>query len=439
MKPGNPALILRCHGSRSRGSVLLYALVVVAIVGLLLTGWIQLLIVRGQYVETLVEATKRRLALSNSESLCKEYLFRNVFFSESGPAATVTLANGWGAFTLNAWNDNPLTSVNPPTGINHFNPGAGGGYSYSLNATITGSGITETRNLFIRSRSPIYGGYLMALQNPEPSTMEASGLSSMGGAFLWRPNSPNLYNLTAQRYQTPTVSQPSIVMRDSADNVIRMNNRALPALATSDFAGGLDIIDNAILGESSLVVKIATYAHFVVDANLEIDTELLESDGAGTVIVNLNSLDLMNLFIPGEVHTLILRGQSNGTEFSEADNLPSMMILLVQGQTSSRELLTVQFEGSNNRRLFLGLKKFSGAGVIWDASSVTGSWRLTTTLENCPVTVQGAPSQMTLFGGIRTVSSFVAGSPGMRIDPDPDPKLLERYADRQAWVEVYMP
>jgi hypothetical protein len=441
-----------------RGSVLLLALLLIAVAGLLTAGWIALISARGNLVEQNAAAIQRRIALENSRALAQEFMLERVLPSTAGAAFSYDLPDpGWGGLSIPAWNSAPLLSVQPAAGVNHFNPGNGDGYTFDPvdesghYVTLRDGDANPERKFQIKSRSPLLSGTLLASQRPtlDPSASTGfSGLDVVGAAFLW--TYPTAASFTVSSYSTAD-GVSNLSLTNSAGSDISLNNLALPRQIANPRGGGaafydgqLDALDNSTAGANSSFAKAAVAAvnGSLVDPD---DSDGITCDGAGNVTVTLNKPGLGNVLItagwpnpgdppiPGGVSTLTLIGQPTVGD-AVADDLPAILILV---DITSGNLPTISLSQHNSRRLVLGVKKAATAGSLSLRFTTTAAtWRLMLELENSPATLTTA-GIVTLQGGIRSDRAVAISGGSARLTLETDPKNLSRLATRTAWVESY--
>ena len=187
MKSARPTGLI----SRKSGTIVVYALIVLAVGAVVLAGWVQLLATRSANVEIKASEVQRRITLENSRLLASQYLLQNVFSGTfSGP---VTNSNSWGRFVIPASATSALDSaaLAAPGGssntINHFSPGSYGGYTLDLTVSLS-DGLTNFRALFrARSRSPMLGYDLFTQQDPSISLAVSGNVTAANNVMIWNP------------------------------------------------------------------------------------------------------------------------------------------------------------------------------------------------------------------------------------------------------------
>lgn len=436
----------------SQASAVLYVLVVMAIGGVVLAAWINLLANRVLYTDQLIAGVGRRVTLENSRAMATQYLLQNVLPGSHSNLVSAAVDDNWGAFTIDAPAGGlqlvPLESVAQPEGNNPFSPGGDVGYTVDLPVTLSDGVNDQTWTFQARSRSPIFSFDLYTAQrptlNPGNPVNVSTGLHVNESSFIWVPNSPNSYGITTARFETPTVTLPGLSVQDAGGNTVLMSN--FPFLPiTSGNVGSAWGYDGAISNVrptgsiNSLTNHATDYAYLYVDPLVVSNLGGIMSDGAGNVTIDLLEASLMRVFIDGNVTTLHLTGHASGS-WAVADDRPALLVVYLQtAATSTNDLATVELLNESNRRLYLAIKKNTGTGVNIQATS-TGTplrWRLAATVENTPVNFALAGGSLELRGGIRSDASISVSGGSMSIVRELDPKLLERHADRIAWLESY--
>lgn len=424
---------------RRAGSAMLIALLLLAVAGVITAAWLTLMTARSGLVGEMAAAVQRRIALENSRALAQEFLLERVIASSSGVAFSYDLPDpAWGGIRVPAWNAAPLLSVQKAAGVNAFNPGNGDGYTLDLAVTLVDGDANPSRRFSVKSRSPLLAGRVLVSQAPTltPGAAVAIGALTVGpAAFIWSPNLAMAF--VPASFALPegaaTLAFGGVLMNDLA----QPRQVANPRLGGAPiFDGQFDTIDNAAPAANSLVAK--TAGGTLVSGSSPLAVNGVSCDGAGNVTITLNTAGLGNILIAGEVTALTLAGQA-GVNNAAADDLPALLIVLDQPLSSTRDLTTLTLSGHNRRRVVLAVKKAGGAGTLPLQFTTAGAdWRLLLELENTPVSLTASGSAL-LRGGIRSDRTIALGGGAVRIAAETDPKLLERLASRNAWVESNVP
>jgi hypothetical protein len=427
---------------------MLIALLLIAVVGVLTAGAVGVLLARSGMVEEMSTAAQRRVALENSKALAQEFMLERVMTSSSGSAFEYSLSSpSLGGITMSSWNSAPMKSVEKAAGVNHFNPGNGDGYTLDVSATVRDGEAGFQRKYQVKSRSPLLAGTLLSSQTPtinSSASISIGGLDVEGGAFIWRPGISMTF--TVDSYSVPD-NATAVSIFNSAGTRLSASNLALPQQIANPrsgaalfYSGQFDAIDNSNTAANSSKAKVTSGAYTLVDGSVADSdaTDGITCNGSGVVTIKLDTLELGNVYIPGEISTLILTGQTAQND-STADDMTSILIVVDQAATSSRDLTQITLNNHNSRRLALAVKKSVSTGDLpLQFSTSSANWRMLLELENTPVVVT-APGIATLRGGIRSDRSVTLSTGGshVRVTLDDDPKYLERLATRTAWVESY--
>jgi hypothetical protein len=456
---------------RQSGSVIIYALIVLAVGALLLAGWVRVLATRVLATEQLGDNINRRLVLENSRLLARQYLLQNVLPGTYGGATSLALANGWAAFALTGTTTgSPLVVVDPPTHLNVFSPGGADGYGLNISANLSDGDTTIAWDFQTRAGSPIFGHDLFTSQKPTilagTQIIVSTGLRIAENTVVWVPNSPNAFAQTAGTYQTPTVSLPSMTpLLNGAGQPLLMSNFAFPPVTSGTAGGGLGydgsiaVIDPTGAGlrykaAGSSGTPILVYTGTDADVDLAFSstgTPFLgvSSDGAGTVTIDLSVASSQLIYVTNDVSALILQGDLLATadyfssatddkaEGVEVDSRAGLLIVCVQDGATIRNLTSIQLAGQSNRRVYLAVRKANDPpGTVTISTTTAGRWRLAGVMENTPLAWSLA-GDLQLIGGLRSDASVGVTGGNVDVYRDADPRLLSRHADRIVWLETY--
>ncbi len=438
---------MRKHSQR--GTVLVYALIVIAAGAVLLTGWIHVLAARAQFTEQMSAAMTRRATLANSKLFASQYLLQYVLSGSYTGAVSASLGDGSASFSLTgpasgqpAWV--PLESVGVSAAVNSFSPGAGGGYTVDFAATLSDGTNDIPWNFQARTRSPIYAHDLMTSQRPTVNASSqiiiTSGLRISENTVIWRPNSPNAFSLTTLTYQTPTTFPSVSLLNNSGQATVMSNFAFLPVTSGSGYDGSISVVNPTVTtAPNSLVYRALSASHIQVDGRADSDETGVTSDGEGLITIDLLEPGLNVVYIVGGASTIRLQGQSSAAELTQADDRPSILIVYLQDVSAGYDLSRIELTGQNNRRIYLAMKKNTGTAVTV-ASLTAGNplfWRLGGVFENMPLAFSLAGGSLELRGGLRSDQSISVTGGTIAVTRETDPKMLERYADRLAWLENY--
>jgi hypothetical protein len=162
--------------------------------------------------------------------------------------------------------------------------------------------------------------------------------------------------------------------------------------------------------------------------------------GGSAVVLLLKSPTLYNINVVGGVTQLILQGQTTATDYTNAANLPPLIIWVQQ------EVRDIRFVGENSRPLILALGTgtgltcycgFSGNGI---ASANSVRWRMHVINQYRDLYLDPAIGKnYTLTGGIRTNWSIhctdATGTTRFTLARETSPATLLPVLPRDAWLE----
>ncbi|CAN5408157.1 hypothetical protein BH09VER1_BH09VER1_09840 [soil metagenome] len=443
--------------------MLVFALMVLVVGAVILAGWIHVMAGRVLYTEAGIDAMKRRIVLENSRALASQCILQNVVSGSLTAAVSVTLDNGWGGFTFTATNVVPLTTYGSPAWINVFSPGGSGGYSAEIQGTLSdgsnplgSSDITSDYPWVFkaRSRSPMLGFDLYTSQTP-PSSFDihdAANFNVGGNVVLWSSDSPNTYLLRASTYQVPSFTSTTI--SDLSGGVLLTSNFAFAPITTGvSFTGASSTVNPGGSGAtylSSLLYKaggpasrspadpdaVSVYSGTGAMVNTATNSSVngVTSNGGGGLTIDLSNESLQKVYIVGSLTSITLQGYVSGG-FKTADELPA--VLVVYAESGASTLSTITLQNPNNRRLYLGVKKATN-GVVTIQPSTSGTWRLAGTFENTPITFSVGSGTLLIQGGLRSDQSVLVNSGTVSVTRETNPlSLIERYGDRNVWLETY--
>ena len=417
MKSARPTGLI----SRKSGTIVVYALIVLAVGAVVLAGWVQLLATRSANVEIKASEVQRRITLENSRLLASQYLLQNVFSGTlSGP---VTNSNSWGRFVIPASATSALDSaaLAAPGGssntINHFSPGSYGGYTLDLTVSLS-DGLTNFRALFrARSRSPMLGYDLFTQQDPSNSMFVSGNVAVANNVMIWNPllgpysfvgNTTNTYQAGATNATGPTPLGFALAPMTSW---------------SANFSGSSNTLGQT--NYNSVVVRSGT-GHRInpTDAVSGTPTGVTVTTNATNraVTINLGTVTNSKFSLgPGTANFSLRVTGYSGTE-------PKTSVVIIA--TNATNITDISFSGgANNRHLYLGMRNRTAGMTLTGA----GSWRLGGVFEATPLTISG----LTITGGLRTDRNLTVSGGTLTILRETDPGTLESATDRVGWLEVY--
>lgn len=393
--------------TNTRGTVLIFSLLVVFVGAVVLAGWATMLATRSLFPDSATVAQKNRIAVANGRAIAREYVLRNIT-NTNFPATNYSLAKSaaysdgftnWGGFT-NAASTNYTVNIFSNSDIrntyNPFSPGERDGFEILFSANVTTSSETNPWNFRIRGRSPIYGGNPLVLQRPR-STAPA-GITVFTNTLMW----------TNSTSTTPLPFTP-------------IGGKNAEPAATC-YSGNISITPTRMGGN-------------FIDGNST--TGIVNDSANNTVTINLNPTQPRAgngyYLVGNSTTTLILKGEpySGGNS-----TLPSLHVIYdYPGNTRN---LTITLDGDNKCRTYLSI--IQGNATATSTSTVT----MTTTNATAnpfrigilrqgggTMTINNATK---IQGGIRTDANLSVAS-SLRLETDDYEAGLNDIADRIIWLE----
>lgn len=466
----------RIQRNNQAGSVLIYALIVLAIGALVLTGWVQLLATRAIATTETSKAMKGRLIMENSRLLASQYILQNVLTETyAGPGFHMAAGGSWAEFYLTGTSTGaPLGVTSDSDHLNVFSPGGASGYGLNISARLFDGTVNLVPWDFqTRSISPIFAHDLLTVQSVVSSDWDVDG-----NTVVWDPVSQGDFDFVSNTYQIPTVSPP---VKNKAELPVLMSNFAFPPVTSggAGYGGFLSVIHPADVTRGLLYKAgwrptgdtTPAPAHIAVYSDDDPGTEPnphvnlvmtgtapdpsylgVSSDGSGTVTIDLSESNSQLIYITNDVSTLILQGQLlNTADYAigatddkadgvEVDPRAGLLIVYVQDDGTARNLTSIQLQGQNNRRVYLAVKKSNvpQSGITFTTNTPGARWRLAGVFENVPLT-WSLVGDLQLIGGLRSDASVEVTGGTVSVFRETDPRLLARHAARLAWLESYRP
>lgn len=412
-------------------------LMILLVAAAITAGWITVMTAQLRYSEQYFVVTQREIARGNARALAQQYFLESVLTKPGGPGVAVEL--GGGSISIPANSGAPLDTFQRSAGHNHFNPGNGDGYAVSIPVTVSAGGVTWTGSYLVKSRSPVFSGTPISMHTP--ASLVTGAITNSQSSLLWQPSGS--YSQQSASYAVPSMPSGTLLSLGGA-SIAPSNFPFIPI--TGSEAGGipayngvLNVVGNGS-GINSLLAMATTSAPNgvqFVDGAVETTNSGVESDGAGVVTIDLADPALGNVILTGNVSSLVFTGQANLAEQVIAENATSIVVIANQISPAT-DLLSVQFNESNSRRLSFAIKSPAGNATTFQFSGGAGGWRTMMTLESSPANFTLNGGTQILLGGIQTDRAVAVTNGTLAISGDGDPKLLERLVARDGWVEGYL-
>lgn len=168
-----------------------------------------------------------------------------------------------------------------------------------------------------------------------------------------------------------------------------------------------------------------------------------KSGNLNVLIVRLKNSTLKHLRITSGVEQLVLEGQTNSTDYTNAGNLAPVIIWLEQADCRD-----IRFVGENNRRLILATGKGTGATLYasFHGNSIIGGsalrWRIQW-INEFRIPYLNTPTGLgaIITGSIRTdwgiYSTDTGSTVRVTLQRETNPGALETLLPRDGWLEPY--
>jgi len=461
--------------SRPRGGILVLALMCSGLAVLGLTYWIMTVGARSRYVDTMEDATKRRVARANGRTLAFRYAHLRVLPATGGTAFSRGLGTWysglenyeWGGVRLNsAWSGSPLRSNTGSTGINRISPGDRAGFGladsagtgYDLALQVLDGGQSVPHRWQARSYSPMLAGDLLVVHAPaSPATAVAltGSIQVNGRAHFQAAASSSLTvdpTVTFNAYGSQGPALPSLASTDRLVSNYPPVHALTWTVAGTPVAGQSRVIWEESVPGFSLRNKVldtrTVPAIYVVNGAVNsTGSNGYSSDGLGTVTIDLGNPTLDSVVVEN-VRTIEVIGQSTALTWSDVAGFPTALVVVRRGPADVFIPTAVNFRNKNNRRVVFSVRcesdppapvTLSFPEANQASAEVGPDWRMVLVLEQTPVAFSAAGGTLNLTGGISTDRSVAApAAPGtLRLFREFGPVGLSTKTPRRAWAEGF--
>lgn len=456
-----------------RGAAMMFALAMVLVGTIAVTGMICVLATRMQQSERMAAAGQRRLAWTNTEAANRQYGYvYGMRDTVTRAASSASLASNWGGLQATAYtNLSAFKSTQRPDDqvvsypFNNIQvpPTVDSGYFYERTTADSNSNQAEHVSMFnyLKSYPAQLQGDLLVLHKRAVATGDyyISDNLRVDGRVV-------IYDGTA--LTTDVRANSYIHMKPGFTNSVKNNagtaaqlpeNYAITPTATAGYGGTgtptavtngtLKMINNTDFTPGSLehlAKTTGTWAPYnslptTDQGNTSSAIQYVKS--TKVITLRLKHTGLTHTRINAAFSELVLEGQTTANDYTNADALAPIIIWL-----ESSSVLNIKITGENNRRLIFAVGPGNGANVnlnFQSSSIVSGGplrWRMNLISEyrntyfSLPTSVN---LQMT--GGIRTnwALNCTDTGTGVRIilQRETDPENLEKLLPRDGWMETY--
>jgi hypothetical protein len=413
----------------ARGSVVVFALVILAVSAIVLAGWVQVLGSQAEFSMAQVEGMQRRILQENSRAMAVQYIRSNMLAGVAIAGVTNTNVQ-WestfiGGVAIPSFGaSSPLSSTNQPLRWNPFSPAGtswGTGYFIGFSANVTNARIYDGTNSYstwtlqARSRASILGfdlGDLTAIST-SPSRLSVASTAAVGTSVGPRTNGVLLN--TAYPPQIPsglTLPDPPSM---SGVTTVTVNS------------GSLRMNDNNSDRNRRLWTgtnnNIATFYIYRREHNVS----------PAPIIYHITNSNTQ------EIRFDLTANQGNDYTVTDPQNAPPILVQC----TSTYNSLRITVPSGNQRQIYLRINNTQPCEVI-----LGGSTRLAAVFGGTSLLRFRTPSSSTITGGFQALSHSVefkrdTGSTDRTLNIQRETsslsssQLLEYMAHRSGWVEVF--
>jgi len=425
-----------------RGTIMIFALIVILGGALVLAAWAQMLATQAVYPDTTAERIKCRVALANGRALARQFLLEQMPLDPSSrsnnPAPSYFLSNNWGGFqfpnnfgaTSNFWANTNLTNGNP------FSTFGGTSFVDTNNACYLRQYSADTNNyeywtFRVRSRSPLLAGFPLVVHQPASTNLGSwvpadSIYYTNPIGFMDFPQVPftsgtntsvdltNGYRgyfaaplSTNYLPQTDNITGVSVINPTNTGSTNSSTNMVGTRTNTTYWNGQLGLLINSTQTNPIIHFDIPPTTNFSTNISTTVMTTYTNARVTNVTLVASANTNVMHLIVPA----------SNS-------NLSSITL----SNTSSAREIYLNKQGTNN--LILQTATTNASYTWWFAATLASS--------NSVLIATNIPRSsylLTLTGGLRTPGT-ITNNGNLRLTNDMAPSAdVERVADRVMWLE----
>ncbi|WP_009958387.1 hypothetical protein [Verrucomicrobium spinosum] len=455
-----------------RGAAMMFALAMVLVGAIAVTGMICVLGARLQQSERMASASQRRLAWTNTEAANRQYGYvYSMRDTVSRSASSASLASNWGGLQATAYTNlsafrstqrpddqivsYPFNNIQVPPTVDY-------GYFYERTTADSNSNQAEHVSMFnyLKSYPAQLQGDLLVLHKRAVTSGDyyLSDNLRVDGRVV-------IYDGTA--LTTDVRANSYIHMKPGFTNSVKNNagtaaqlpeNYAITPTATAGYGGTstptavtngtLKMINNTDFTPGSLLHLGQTTGSWTNYTSTSSDvgnssSAVQISKSSKVITVRLKHTGLTHVRINAAFSELVLEGQTTASDYTNADALSPIIVWL-----ESSSVLNIKITGENNRRLIFAAGPGNGDNLnlnFQSTSLVSGGplrWRMNLISEyrNTYISLPSSVNvQMT--GGIRTnwaVNCTDSGSTvRIILQRETTPQDLEKLLPRDGWMETY--
>ena len=263
-------MITNTTKKKDTGSVLVVAMVIVAIGTLGVLASVSVIGARSLQSEAELDGVERRAKFSNSKALARELIYRNHLHGDTVLAAqkSVELPGGWGKAVLDEF-DTPALSYDEGVRIHPTGAAPLRAFSNDVDVKLSDGGFDHDLQCQLRSYNPVLAGDLVAvhptLQSAAETVRISGDLRVEGRAVFWGANyqATPKSTIRAREVIVPFSGAPSLVLEDPDNNPIKPDNYISYSQtvgqtgAGNHYVGHLNIVNNSASGVNSYFQKLS--------------------------------------------------------------------------------------------------------------------------------------------------------------------------------------
>ncbi len=157
-----------------RGTIMIFALLVVMVSTLVLAAWAQMMATATLYPDTTAVQVQDRIAMENARAMARQYLLSSL---PSGATLywEVSISNGaWGGCRVSSSLNSFWADMNFITAGNPFSPFGNRAFVVTKDTTLSNSFHSITSRFLIKSRSPLLAGYPLVVHTNSSTNLTAT-------------------------------------------------------------------------------------------------------------------------------------------------------------------------------------------------------------------------------------------------------------------------
>lgn len=415
-----------------RGTVMIFALIVILASTLVLAGWAQMLMTAAMYPDATAAGVQGRIAMENARAMAREYMLVSLPTGATTNNVTweASIANGaWGACSINAaasfWVSTNQLQGNPLSPL--------GGFSFVVTnlATFSNSVQSVGWRFLVKSRSPLLAGYPLAVHQTASTNV------------AWAPSSAIYYtNMAgvAGTVQIPFTSGTTASGAGSTNGYL--GYFAAPMSPYSDTSQlGTDINGVTYSGAAS-------NGYTNVTTNM-ISTRTNTTYWGGQISISIdptNTTSILYYEVPATTNLFTNNSSTRRTTYTNtritnltilSDSATNIIHVVIPANNTNLNRITLS--GTNNSRMVYLSKLNTGAlNLRTSTTNESYRWALGASFSNSSVSVtapSGSGRSLTVTGGIRTDQTIsVTGT--LNLSASTNFRLGDEFVlDRVLWLE----